>query len=405
MADINSQLPVFDAADGTDGASAPSAAVQVAGKDGSGNLQAILTDTAGIVAINPRNAAGTETGTSSTPLRIDPTGTTTQPISAVSLPLPTGAATSSLQTTGNTSVASIDSKLGTLGQKAMSGSAPVVLASDQSAIPASQSGTWNINNVSGTVSLPTGAATAANQSTIITSVQLLDDVPSANNAAFSKGNPIMGQMDDTSTVLATENNVSALRITPYRAVHSNLRDSSGVELATPSNPLPVTASPVTDSKYSTNFFMTQSAASAAGTTVFTMRNAVGSTKSVYITSLSLVISNFGAGNNSVSIYAIQRFNTATPTGGTTRSVIGMSSSNAASNVTDVRFLDTGLSTTGVVFEADLALMPFSNGQFFSSTFTITEPIMLAAGEGLAVRINQVVRINNTVSANIFWVER
>lgn len=34
-------------------------------------------------------------------------------------------------------------------------------------VAATQSGTWNINNVSGTVSLPTGAATAANQSTII----------------------------------------------------------------------------------------------------------------------------------------------------------------------------------------------------------------------------------------------
>jgi hypothetical protein len=35
------------------------------------------------------------------------------------------------------------------------------------AVQATQSGTWNITNVSGTVSLPTGASTAANQSTII----------------------------------------------------------------------------------------------------------------------------------------------------------------------------------------------------------------------------------------------
>lgn len=34
-------------------------------------------------------------------------------------------------------------------------------------VTANQGGTWNINNLSGTVSLPTGAATAANQSTII----------------------------------------------------------------------------------------------------------------------------------------------------------------------------------------------------------------------------------------------
>ena len=51
--------------------------------------------------------------------------------------LPTGASTSALQTTGNTSVASIDTKTPTLGQKTSSGSSPVVIASDQSAVPVS----------------------------------------------------------------------------------------------------------------------------------------------------------------------------------------------------------------------------------------------------------------------------
>lgn len=58
----------------------------------------------------------------------------TQPISAVSLPLPTGAATSAKQDTGNTSLSSIDGKLTSLGQKNMAGSVPVVIASDQSTI-------------------------------------------------------------------------------------------------------------------------------------------------------------------------------------------------------------------------------------------------------------------------------
>jgi hypothetical protein len=80
--------------------------------------------------------------------------------------LPTGASTEAKQDTGNTSLSSIDGKLGTLGQKTMTGSAPVVIASDQSAIPASQSGTWNITNVSGTVSLPTGASTESTLSTL-----------------------------------------------------------------------------------------------------------------------------------------------------------------------------------------------------------------------------------------------
>lgn len=51
----------------------------------------------------------------------------------------------------------------TIGQHTMSASIPVAISSNQSAIPASQSGTWNINNISGTVSLPTGASTSAKQ--------------------------------------------------------------------------------------------------------------------------------------------------------------------------------------------------------------------------------------------------
>jgi hypothetical protein len=90
--------------------------------------------------------------------------------------LPTGASTSANQTTEIASLSSIDGKLTTtnsslasidagipvsLGQTIMSASMPVVIASDQSPVPVSQSGTWNINNISGTVSLPTGAATEA----------------------------------------------------------------------------------------------------------------------------------------------------------------------------------------------------------------------------------------------------
>ena len=63
---------------------------------------------------------------------------------------------------------------GVVGQNTMANSLPVVIASDQTAVPvsdnggsitvdgtvaATQSGTWNINNITGTVSLPTGAAT------------------------------------------------------------------------------------------------------------------------------------------------------------------------------------------------------------------------------------------------------
>jgi hypothetical protein len=120
-------------------------------------------------------------GVDANPLRVDPTGTTTQPVSADSLPLPTGAATEStlstlngkLTTTSNgikvdgsattqpisasalplptgastdATLSALSAKLGTLGQKAMAGSAPVVIASDQAPIPVS--GTFSATNPS-----------------------------------------------------------------------------------------------------------------------------------------------------------------------------------------------------------------------------------------------------------------
>lgn len=92
--------------------------------------------------------------------------------SVQSIAAATGTQADVAYTTGNGTIISLlkglFGKLGTLGQKNMAGSAPVVIASDQSAIPTSQSGTWNITNISGTISLPTGAATETTLATLAT---------------------------------------------------------------------------------------------------------------------------------------------------------------------------------------------------------------------------------------------
>src|SRR3972149_4153300 len=78
-------------------------------------------------------------GTAANPVRVDPTGTTTQPVSAISLPLPTGAATEAtlLTRASEATLVAINGKLNSLGQKTMAGSVPVVLASDQSVVSVS----------------------------------------------------------------------------------------------------------------------------------------------------------------------------------------------------------------------------------------------------------------------------
>lgn len=112
-------------------------------------------------------------------------GTGTFAISAASLPLPSGASTSALQTTANTSLATLVANSPALGQALMASSVPVVIASNQSAIP-----------VSGTVTTsPTTISTGTNTRPSVgnvTSVQLLAANSSRRYAYISNqtGNPL-----------------------------------------------------------------------------------------------------------------------------------------------------------------------------------------------------------------------
>lgn len=233
---------------GANGVTSPTSSTLVAGQNPTGNQQPLQTDSSGNLLVNIASPAspssvnlaqvggtsvslGQKVMASSLPIVIA-SDQSAVPISAASLPLPTGASTSALQSTGNTSLASIDAKLtnplpvsGTV--TANQGTSPWVVSGtvaatqsgawttgrtwtlssgtdsisavvSSSALPTgaatsanqateiaslasidskltspiavSQSGTWNINNISGTISLPTGAATAANQATEISSL-------------------------------------------------------------------------------------------------------------------------------------------------------------------------------------------------------------------------------------------
>lgn len=105
----------------------------------------------------------------------------TQPISAVSLPLPTGAATEATLASidGNIDVAlstraseatvatllteaAFQARINTLGQKTMANSTPVVVASDQSPIPVTQGGTGVATVTSVSVSPVVATLSASN---------------------------------------------------------------------------------------------------------------------------------------------------------------------------------------------------------------------------------------------------
>ena len=79
-----------------------------------------------------------------------------------------------------------------LGQTTMVNSMPVVIASNQTAVPASQSGTWNINNVTGTVSLPTGAATESTLAAVNTKLTAASRTPNIRTYVNSAGSTPAG---------------------------------------------------------------------------------------------------------------------------------------------------------------------------------------------------------------------
>jgi hypothetical protein len=132
-----------------------------------------------------------------------------------------------------TTLSALNAKFGALGQTTMTGSAPVVIASNQSAIPASQSGTWNITNVSGTVSLPTGAATAAKQPALGTAGTASADVITVQGIASMTalkvdGSAVTQPVSAASLPLPSGASTSALQTTGNTSLSSIDTSTSGL---------------------------------------------------------------------------------------------------------------------------------------------------------------------------------
>lgn len=131
-----------------------------------------------------------------------PTGTTTQPISAASLPLPSGAATAANQTTGNSSLSSIDTKTPAL----VSGRVPV----DGSGVTQPVSAT--------TLPLPSGAATEATLAGVLTTTAFQARLNTLGQKTMANSTPVTLASDQaplpstisiTAATTATQSQVSA----------------------------------------------------------------------------------------------------------------------------------------------------------------------------------------------------
>ena len=154
----------------TDGVNGP-AAIKAA------STAPVATDAALVVAVSPN--------TPTLPVSI----AATVAVSAASLPLPTGAATSALQTTGNTTLATIASDLTTIGSQTTElndGTRSATIKAASTAAVATDTALVVAISPNNTPVLPSGAATAANQATMIADLATIATNTGANSVDFTQ---------------------------------------------------------------------------------------------------------------------------------------------------------------------------------------------------------------------------
>lgn len=137
------------------------------------------------------------------------------------------------------------------------------------------------------------------------------------------------------------------------------------------------------------------AALAANTTLMAMRFNPASARRAYITRMYVAFSpaTLGASGGVAGTLGLQKFTTATPTGGTARTPLRKNASTGSgTDMTDVRDSNAALTVTGVAFAEYVAmsLVPLfvsSAGGFLWqwSAENAGEPVVLNAGDGLCLR--------------------
>ena len=135
------------------------------------------------------------------------------------------------------------------------------------------------------------------------------------------------------------------------------------------------------------------AALAANTSLMTMRFAVASSRKAYIKRIRISTSpaTLGAAGGVAGVLGLQRFTTATPTGGTARTAAKKNSTHpSTSDMTDIRDSNAALTVTSVVFGdvVGTSIMPLAvaNSIPFEWVWEPDDPpLVLNAGDGIALR--------------------
>ncbi len=392
---------------GTTGAAIPSSATLLGASDGT-NLQPLQVDASKNLKVLVENASLAVTGTF---------WQATQPISAASLPLPTGASTAAKQPAlgvagtpsadvltvqGITSMTplkvdgsgvtqpvsgtfwqatqpvSIASAV-TVAQATAASLNATVVGTGTFAVQAAQSGAWNITNISGTVSLPTGAATEATLAKLA--------IAQATALGTNSGPLIQGSVT-TAAPTYTTGNINPLSLTTSGALRVDLGATSANATA-----IKVDGSAVTQPVSGTVSITANSAVNVAQINGVTplMGNGVTGTGSqrVTIASDNTVLPAVGAGATGSAVPANASYqgfdaSTALPTAATAGNTVGgMSDKYGRQVVLPVTIRDlVGTQTTTITVATETTIVTAA-----ASTFNDLIMLVVSNTSATAVRVD------------------
>lgn len=198
----------------------------------------------GVILRKAASGGSVAFGTSADPIRTDPTGSTTQPISAAALPLPSAASTSTKQSDGSQKTQIVDGSGNVIGSTTnaldiniKSGNPTSITANAgtnlNTSLLALESG-GNLANISGA----TGATAAAiparafmlglsDGTNLVAATQAKNALNTTAGGLQAVG--LAAQFDDVSPTAITENNFGNIRISANRNLYGSIRDAAGNE--------------------------------------------------------------------------------------------------------------------------------------------------------------------------------
>lgn len=186
-----------------------------------------------------------------------------------------------------------------------------------------------------------------------------------------------------------------------------ISQTDGIEASLASIDAKLTPAVVGD-KYSAFISVRQGAATAAGSVVWSMRNAAAATKDAYIDKIEIQMAFDSAtpATRSTQRYGIVRFSGATPTGGSVITPTHMDTASAAPQVSDIRTLTSGLGVVGVVIGTTLAFPAIPAADGSTMILHLSDlGLRLRPGEGLAINLLVTAVIGQYIGGFVSWSER